>query len=99
MKPMQLKSIFLPLLLITLSACALTPQKSNESLQLMDGSTLVIENNYVIKMTDNTGEIISIKKGAMIELNTGNYLYIRLDGTVQKININNASNNHHGHSH
>ncbi len=96
---MKLKSIFVLLLLISLSACTLTPQKSNESLQLMDGSTLVIKNNHVIKMTDKTGEIVSIKKGAMMELNTGNYIYIRLDGTVKRININDTSNTPHSHSH
>jgi len=96
---MKIQLILLPLLLVTLSACALTAQKSNESLQLMDGSNLVIENSQVVKITDKTGEMVSIKKGAMIELATGDYIYIRLDGTVKKIKINESSNNHSGHSH
>jgi hypothetical protein len=99
MEFIKIKLTALSLLLVLLSACAFTATKKNETLQLMDGSNLVIKNNKVVKITDKTGEIVSIKKGAMLELTNGNYIYIRLDGTVKKIEINDSSSSHGGHSH
>ncbi len=96
---MNIKLTLLSLLLITLSACALTSTKSNESLQLIDGSNLLISNGIVTKITDKTGETVSIKKGAMMELTNGDYIYIRQDGTVKKIEIDDPSSSHAGHSH
>jgi len=96
---MKINLISLSILLITLSACASTAIKSNGSVQLIDGSNLFIDNGKAVKITDKTGETVSIKKGAMMELTNGDYIYIRQDGTVKKIEIDDPSSSHAGHSH
>ena len=101
---MKIKLISLSLLLITLSACASTATKSNDPIQLMDGSNLFIDNGKAVKITDKTGETVSIKKGGMLELANGDYIYIRLDGTVKKLGESKSSHGHSsksssGHSH
>ncbi len=101
---MKTKLISISLLLVTLSACVSTATKNSESLRLMDGSNLVTDNGKVVKITNKIGETISIKKGGMLELANGDYIYIRQDGTVKKMEINKSSHGHSsksssGHSH
>ncbi len=79
--------------------------KSNKPLHLMDGSTLFIDNNKVVKMTDKTGVTVDLQKGKMQELANGGFIYIRRNGTINKIgeskssHRNNSSNSNSGHSH
>jgi len=100
---MKIKSTLLSLLLLTLSACASTATKSSEHLQLMDGSNLFIDDGNVIKITDKTGKTVS--KSGVLELANGDFIYIRRDGTVTKIEENKPSHGHNskssssGHSH
>jgi hypothetical protein len=101
---MKIKSISLLLLLITLSACASNATKSNEPIQLMDGSNLFIDKGKAVKITDKTGETVSIKKGGMLELANGDYIYIQRDGSVKKMGGSKSSHGHNsksssGHSH
>ena len=101
---MKIKLISLSILLITLSACVSTASKSNKSLQLMNGSNLFIDNGKVVKITDKTGASVDIQKGRMQELANGDYIYIRLDGTVKKMGESKSSHGHgskssSGHSH
>ncbi len=104
MKSMKPKLIALSLLLTTLSACVSTTTKHNEPLRLMDGSNLFIDNGKVIKITDKTGATVDIQKGKMQELANGDFLYIRRDGTVRKIEESKSShsygsNSNNNHSH
>ncbi len=102
---MKLKLIALSLLLTTLSACVSTATKHNEPLRLMNGSNLFIDNGRVIKITDKTGATVDVQKGKMQELANGDFLYIRRDGTVRKIEESKSSYDHssksnsNGHSH
>ncbi len=92
-------------MLITLSACASTSTKNDDSLQLMDGSNLFIDNGKVVKITDKTGKPISIEKRRMLELANGDFIYIRKDGSINKLKTSNNSDGHNsksstgGHSH
>jgi hypothetical protein len=104
MKPMKIKLIALSLLITTLSACVSTSTKSGESLQLMNGSVLVIDNGKAVEITDKTGSTVNIQKGKMQELANGDYIYIRRDGTVSKMGESKSSHGHSsksssGHSH
>jgi ABC-type Fe3+-hydroxamate transport system substrate-binding protein len=101
---MKIKSILFLLLLITLSACASNTTKSNEPIQLMDGSNLFIVKGKVVKITDKTGATVEIQTGRMQELANGDYIYIRRDGTVSKMGESKSSHGHSsksssGHSH
>ncbi len=102
---MKIKLISISVLLVTLSACASTAKNSSESLHLMDGSNLVIDNGKVVKITDKTGETVDIQKGKMQELANGDFIYIRRDGTINKIGESKSSRGHNssssssGHSH
>ncbi len=100
---MKLKIIVLSLLLTTLSACVSTPTKSNESLRLMDGSMVIIDNGKLVEIFDKTGAVAS-KRSGMMELANGDFIYIKRDGTVNEIKSNNSSDGHNsksssGHSH
>jgi len=95
MEPIRIKSISLLFLLLTLSACASTT-KSNGSLQLMDGFNLFTNNGKLVKITDKTGNIVS--KRGMLELANGDFIYIRRDGTVTKIEENKPSHEHNSKS-
>ncbi len=92
---MKIKTITFLLILVTLPACVFTATKSSESLRLMDGSNLFIDNDKVVKFTDKAGATIEIQKGKMHELASGEFIYIRRDGTVNKIGGGESS---HGHS-
>jgi hypothetical protein len=70
----------------------------------MDGSNLVIDNGKVVEMTDKAGQPVSIVKRRMVELANGDFIYIRKDGSVNKLKANNNSHGHNsksssGHSH
>ena len=101
----KIKLISLSLLLIILSACASTATSNSESLRLMDGSNLFIDNGKVVKITDKKGASVDIQKAKMHELANGDYIYIRRDGTVNKIEASKSSHGHKsessssGHSH
>jgi hypothetical protein len=98
-----MKTILISLFFAAISACAST--KSNESLQLMDGSSLFIHEGKAVRLTNKAGEAVAVKKGAMLELENGNYIYINQDKSVNKINTDNNSHAHDtnssssGHSH
>ena len=102
---MKIKSILLSVLLATLSACTSTATNSSEPLHLIDGSNLVIDNDIAVKIIDKTGAAINIEKSRMYELANGNYIYIRRDGTVNRIGESNSSHrknsksSNSGHSH
>jgi hypothetical protein len=55
-----MKTILISLFFVAISACVST--KSNESLQLMDGSYLFIDEGKAVRITDNTGEAVAVKK-------------------------------------
>ncbi len=90
---MKIKLTLISLLLSLLSACASTAP-SQESLHLMDGSSLYIDSGKVVKMTDKTGAVVEIKKGKAWALEEGGYVYIRQDDTIKKIG---ESSSAHGH--
>ncbi len=101
---MKIKLITLSLLLVTLSACVSTATKSNKSLPLINGSNLFIDNGKVVKITDKTGATVDIKKGRVLELANGEYIYIRRDGSVDRMGESKSSDGHSsksssGHSH
>lgn len=101
---MKIKSIAISLMLIALTACASNAIKRDGTLKLMDGSSLVVDNGKVVKMIDKTGAVGDIKKGGMLELANGDIIYIRQDGTVDKMEESESSHGHHsnsssGHSH
>lgn len=102
---MKLKSIALSLLLITLSGCAGTATKSNEVLQLEGGSKLIVDNGTAVQLIDKSGATLSVEKSRMMELSNGDFIYIRKDGTVNKLEKSNDSSQGHssksssGHSH
>ncbi len=96
-----MKTILIAFILITASACATTDTaiKTNESLQLMDGSYLFIESGKAVRIVDSTGEPVSVKKGAMMELASGNFIYIKQDRSVTKIDTGAHETGADGHSH
>jgi hypothetical protein len=96
-----MKLILIPFLLVAISACA--AMKSNESIHLMDGSYLFVEEGKAERIVDSTGEIVGVKKGTIMELANGNFIYIKQDGSVNKIKTDSYSRkldeNNNGHSH
>ncbi len=91
------KTIILSLLLTTLSACVSTTTKDSESLRLMDGSKVIIDNGKLVDIIDKTGEISS-KNSGMMELANGDFIYIKRDGTVNKLESSSSSHGHNSKS-
>ncbi len=101
-----MKSILIPFMLLTVVACASSNPalKNNESVQLMDGSYLYIEGGKAVRIADSTGEPVAVKKGAMMELANGDFVYVKRDGSVNKIETDSHAHKHDsnavsGHSH
>jgi len=101
-----MKSIIIPFILLAVAACASSnsAMKNNESVHLMDGSYLYIEGGKAVRIIDSTGEPAAVKKGAMMELVNGDFIYVKRDGSVDKIKTDSHSHTHKsnstsGHSH
>jgi hypothetical protein len=57
-----------------------------------------------VEITDKTGQPVSIVKRRMVELANEDFIYIRKDGSVNKLKTSNNSDGHNstgstGHSH
>jgi hypothetical protein len=96
-----MKLILIALFLVAVSAC--TAMKSNESVQLMDGSYLFVDEGKALRIVDSTGAELAVKKGTIMELENGKFIYISQDGSVNKIKTDSYSRkldeNNSGHSH
>ncbi len=94
---MKIKIFALSLLLVTVAGCAsITPIRS-QSLRLINGSNIIIENGKAIKITDKSGTPVTVKKG-MLSLANGDFIYIRQDGTVKITEMNNSPHTHNSNS-
>ncbi len=96
---------FLIFCLTFIVACASTTKhdsvREKDVLQVIDGSTVFIEYGKVVHIVDSQGKTVPVKKGAMMELADGNFIYVRQDRSVKKINTENESKKNEvmGHNH